>query len=77
MDLTIHATVTDIGANAFTGNTFSSHVYIPNESATVDNAAFDATVTWAIEGTDKCFEIASNVLSDYYCLGRDVTVPME
>ena len=63
-----------IGANAFAGNAFSSHVYIPNESATVDSAAFDATATWAKEGTDKCFEIANNVLSDYYC-GRDVTVP--
>ena len=53
---------------------FTSYVYIPNEDATVDDAAFDATATWAKEGTDKCFEITSNVLSDYYC-GREVTVP--
>ena len=73
--LTIPANVADIGADAFTGNTFSSHVYIPNESATVDNAAFDSTVTVVIEGTNSCFEISNNVLSDYYCLGRDITVP--
>ena len=72
--VTFPDSVEEIGTNAFTGNTFSSHVYIPNESATVDNAAFDATVTWAKEGTDDCFEISNNALSAYYC-GRDVTVP--
>ena len=66
--VTFPESVADIGANAFAGNSFSSHVYIPNESATFPNA-FDSTVTVAQEGTDDCFEISSNALSDYYCLG--------
>ena len=72
--VTFPESVEDIGANAFAGNTFSSHVYIPNESATFPNA-FDSSVTVILEGTDDCFEISSNALSDYYCMGRDVTVP--
>ena len=72
--MTFPESVEDIGANAFTGNTFSSHVYIPNESATVDATAFESSTTVVKEGTDDCFEIANNVLSAYYC-GRDVTVP--
>ena len=66
--------VTEVGVNAFSGNTFSSYIYIPNENATVDATAFDPSVTVAQEGTDSCFEISNNALSDYYC-GRDVTVP--
>ena len=74
--VTFPESVEDIGANAFTGNTFSSsHVYIPNESATVDDAAFDSSVIVAIKGTESCFEITSNALSDYYCIAQDVTVP--
>ena len=72
--VTFPDSVEEIGTNAFTGNAFSSHVYIPNESATFLNA-FDSTVTVAQEGTDDCFEISNNVLSAYYCLGREVTVP--
>ena len=67
--------VTNIGANAFAGNSFSSHVYIPNDAATVDNTAFDSTVTVAQEGTASCFEISSNALSDYYCMAQEVTIP--
>ena len=72
--VTFPESVEDIGANAFAGNTFSSHVYIPNESATVGDNAFDSSVIVAKEGTDSCFEISNNALSDYYC-GREVTVP--
>ena len=75
MDITIPETVAEIGADAFTGNSFSSHVYIPNESATVDDMAFDSGVIVAIEGTDSCFEISSNALSNYYCMAQEVTVP--
>ena len=73
--VTFPNSVVDIGANAFTGNSFASLAYIPNESATVDVMAFDSSVIVAVEGTGSCFEISNNVLSDYYCLGRDVTVP--
>ena len=73
--LTIGDSVVTIGANAFSGNVFSSYIYIPNENATVDATAFNSSVIVAIEGTGSCFEISNNVLSDYYCLGRDVTVP--
>ena len=72
--VTFPESVEDIGANAFAGNTFSSHVYIPNESATFPNA-FDSSVTVIQEGTDDCFEISSNALSDYYCMAQEVTIP--
>ena len=60
MSLEIPNSVTDIGANAFSGNSFPSYVVsIPNESATVDNTAFDSRCKIvAIEGTDSCFEIS-------------------
>ena len=37
--------------------------------------AFDSTVIVAQEGTDSCFEISSNALSNYYCMAQEVTVP--
>ena len=36
---------------------------------------FDSGVIVAIEGTDSCFEISSNALSDYYCMAQGVTIP--
>ena len=76
--VTFPESVEDIGANAFAGNAFPSSyvVYIPNENATVDIAtAFDSSVIVAKEGTDDCFEISSNALSDYYCMAQEVTIP--
>ena len=73
--VTFSESVIDIGANAFTGNSFSSLVYIPNESATVDATAFDQSAMVVIEGTDSCFEILNNALSDYYCMSQEVTIP--
>ena len=73
--VTFSESVIDIGANAFTGNSFSSLVYIPNESATVDAIAFDQSVMVVIEGTDSCFEILNNALSDYYCMSQEITIP--
>ena len=75
MSLEIPNSVTDIGANAFTGNAFTSHIYIPNESAAVDANAFDSTVRVAQEGTDGCFEITNNALSDYSCMSQEITIP--
>ena len=74
MSVEIPNSVTDIGANAFTGNAFTSHIYIPNESATFLNA-FDSTVRVAQEGTDGCFEITNNALSDYSCMSQEITIP--
>ena len=54
---------------------FSSHVYIPNDAATVDSTAFDSTVRVAQEGTDGCFEITNNALSDYSCMSQEITIP--
>ena len=73
--LDIPNSVTDIGADAFTGNAFTSHIYIPNESAAVDANAFDSTVRVAQEGTDGCFEITNNALSDYSCISQEITIP--
>ena len=41
----------------------------------MNDAAFDSSVIVAIEGTESCFEITSNALSDYYCMAQEVTVP--
>ena len=68
--VTFPESVEDIGANAFAGNTFSSYVYIPNESATVNVNAFDVSVTVAKEGTDDCFIRDANdntVLTAFPC----------
>ena len=73
--LDIPDSVINIGANAFSGNSFSSYIYIPNENATVDVTAFDSIVIVTIEGTDSCFEISNNTLSDYYCMEQDITIP--
>ena len=77
MDITIPETVAEIGADAFTENNFPSSyvVSILNENATVNDMAFDLGVIVAIEGTDSCFEISSNALSNYYCMAQEVTVP--
>ena len=71
--------VTDIGANAFTGNAFSSYIYIPNESATVSANAFDSTIRVAQEGTEGCFVRDANdntVLTDFPCsTGATLEIP--
>ena len=75
--LDIPDTVTNIGASAFVGNAFSTHVYIPNEGATVDATAFDSSVRVVHEGTESCFEITSNALSNYYCESPSVVIPAQ
>ena len=77
MSIEIPESVTDIEVNAFTENNFPSSyvVSILNENATVNDMAFDSTATVAQEGTDSCFEISSNALSNYYCIAQEVTVP--
>ena len=70
--------VIDIGAHAFSGNSFSSYVYIPNENANVDISAFDSSVVVVIEGTESCFVRDANdqtVLTGYFCLATTVEIP--
>ena len=77
----ISTTVTDIEANAFSGNAFSSLVYIPNESATVDASAFDSSVIVATEGTDSCFVRDANditILIAFPCsTGTTIEIPSD
>ena len=74
----IHGSVTEIGAYAFVGNSFSSYVYIPNENANVDTSAFDSSIVVVVEGTENCFIRDANdstTLTDYFCLTTTVEVP--
>ena len=74
----IHGSVTEIGAYAFAGNSFSSYVYIPNENANVDTSAFDYSIVVVVEGTESCFIRDANdstTLTDYFCLATTVEIP--
>ena len=64
-----------IQAYAFSGNSFSSHIYIPNENSMIDSQAFDSDVTVAIENTESCFEITNNIISEYYCRSQNIFLP--
>ena len=74
----IHGSVTEVGAYAFVGNSFSSYVYIPNENANVDTSAFDSSIVVVVEGTESCFIRDTNdstTLTDYFCLATIMEVP--
>ena len=74
----IPGSVTEIGAYAFVGNTFSSYVYIPNKNTNVDTSAFDSSIVVVVEGTESCFIRDANdstTLTDYFCLATTVEVP--
>ena len=74
----IPKSVTEIGAYAFVGNSFSSYVYIPNENANVNTSAFDSTVNVVQEGTQDCFVRATDdntILADYPCSNPTVEIP--
>ena len=74
----IPESVTEIGAYAFVGNTFSSYVYISNKNANVDTSAFDSSIVVVVEGTESCFIRDTNdstTLTDYFCLATTVEVP--
>ena len=79
--VTFPESVEEIAANAFTGNSFSSYIYIPNENAAVDANAFDSSVTVAQEGTDSCFVRDANdttVLTDFPCsTGTTIEIPSD
>ena len=74
----IPESVTEIGAYAFVGNSFSSYVYIPNENANVATSAFDSSIVVVVEGTESCFIKDANdstTLTDYFCLATTVEIP--
>ena len=74
----IPGSVTEIGAYAFVGNSFSSYMYIPNENANVDTSAFESSIVVVVEGTESCFIRDTNdstILTDYFCLATTVEVP--
>ena len=86
MDLTIPDTITDIGDNAFSGNSSLEQVYVPNSNASVGTDAFPND--YVLAGVTACFEFDStdtNQINDYYdneddnsnnpACSRDVDIP--
>ena len=76
--VSIPISVINIEANAFSGNSFSSYVYIPNENAQVNANAFDTNVPVVLEGTESCFarDVNDNTLvTDYLCFDTVVEIP--
>ena len=79
--------MTDIGANAFAGNSNLEQVYIPNSNASVGTNAFPND-DYVLAGVTACFEFDStdtNQINDYYdnegnnsnfpACSRDVEIP--
>ena len=76
--VSIPISVINIEANAFSGNSFLSYVYIPNENSQVNANAFDTNVLIALEGNDSCFvrdENDSTLLIYYPCPGPTIEDP--
>ena len=86
MDLTLPTTITDIGDNAFDGNSSLERVYIPNSNASVGTDAFPND--YVLAGVTACFKFDStdsNQINDYYdnenndsnnpACSRDVEIP--